>query len=156
MLIPPVGARIMGLDDPTVKMSKSTNSPYHAVGILDPPDIIMAVMRRAVTDSGREIAFSDDPAKAGMTNLLTIYQALSGHSSQTIETHFAGKGYGDLKQQVAEVVIDTLRPIQQRYRAFMDAPATLDAMLRAGAEAARQRAAPMLDTVKERVGCPYL
>jgi tryptophanyl-tRNA synthetase len=112
MLIPPVGARIMGLDDPTVKMSKSTNRLYHAVGILDPPDTIMAVMRWAVTDSGREIAFSDDPAKAGVTNLLTIYQALSGHSRQTIEAHFAGKGYGDLKHEVAEVVIDTLRPIQ--------------------------------------------
>jgi tryptophanyl-tRNA synthetase len=112
----------------------------------------MAVMRRAVTDSGREIAFSDDPAKAGVTNLLTIYQALSGHSRQTIEAHFAGKGYGDLKREVAEVVIDTLRPIQQRYKAFMDDPATLDDVLRAGAEAARQRAAPMLSTVKERVG----
>ncbi len=152
MLIPPVGARIMGLDEPTAKMSKSTNRPYHAVGILDPPDTIMAVMRRAVTDSGREIAFSDDPAKAGVTNLLTIYQALSGHSRQTIEAHFAGKGYGDLKREVAEVVIDTLRPIQQRYKAFMDDPATLDDVLRAGAEAARQRAAPMLGTVKERVG----
>jgi tryptophanyl-tRNA synthetase len=152
MLIPPVGARIMGLDEPTAKMSKSTNRPYHAVGILDPPDTIMAVMRRAVTDSGREIAFSDDPAKAGVTNLLTIYQALSGHSRQTIEAHFAVKGYGDLKREVAEVVIDTLRPIQQRYQAFMDDPATLDDVLRAGAEAARQRAAPMLDTVKERVG----
>ncbi len=152
MLIPPVGARIMGLDEPTAKMSKSTNRPYHAVGILDPPDTIMAVMRRAVTDSGREIAFSDDPAKAGVTNLLTIYQALSGHSRETIEAHFAGKGYGDLKREVAEVVIDTLRPIQQRYQAFMDDPATFDDVLRAGAEAARQRAAPMLDTVKERVG----
>jgi len=152
MLIPPVGARIMGLDEPTAKMSKSTNRPYHAVGILDPPDTIMAVMHRAVTDSGREIAFGDDPAKAGVTNLLTIYQALSGHSRQTIEAHFAGKGYGDLKREVAEVVIDTLRPIQQRYKAFMDDPATLDGVLRAGAAAARQRAVPMLDTVKERVG----
>ena len=125
----------MGLDDPTAKMSKSTKRPCHAVGILDPPDTVMAVMRRAVTDSGREIAFSDDPAKAGVTNLLTIYQALSGHSRQTI---------------------DTLRPTQQRYKAFMDDPATLDDMLRTGAEAARQRAAPMLDTVKERVGFPYL
>ena len=97
-----------------------------------------------------------NPVKAGVTNLLTIYQALSGHSRQTIETHFAGKGYGDLKQEVAEVVIDTLRPIQQRYKAFMDDPATLDDVLRAGAEAARQRAAPTLGTVKERVGFPYL
>jgi tryptophanyl-tRNA synthetase len=153
LLIPPVGARIMGLDDPTAKMSKMfTNRPYHAVGILDAPDTIMAVMRRAVTDSGREIVFSEDPAKAGVMNLLTIYQALSGQSRETIEAHFAGKGYGDLKREVAEVVIETLRPIQQRYQALTDDPATLDDVLQTGAEEARQRAAPMLRTAKERVG----
>ena len=151
-LVPSVGARIMGLDDPSTKMSKSINRPHHAVGILDAPETIMAVMRRAVTDSGREIVFSEAPAKAGVTNLLAIYQALSRQSRETIEAHFAGKSYGELKREVAEVVIDTLRPIQQRYKAFMDDPATLDAMLQSGAEAARQRAAPMLRTVKERVG----
>ena len=152
LLIPPVGARIMGLDDPTAKMSKSTDRPYHAIAMLDTPDTIMAVMRRAVTDSGREIVFSDDPAKAGVMNLLTIYQALSGQSRETIEAHFAGKGYGDLKREVAEVVIETLRPIQQRYQALTDDPATLDDVLQTGAEEARQRAAPMLRTAKERVG----
>jgi tryptophanyl-tRNA synthetase len=139
MLIPPVGARIMGLDDPTTKMSKSTNRLYHAVGMLDPPDTIMAVMRRTVTDSGRAIAFSDDSAQAGVTNLLTIYQALSGHSWQTIETHLAGKGYGDLKQEVAEVVIDTLRPIQQCYKVFMDDPATFSRWISVPVRARRAR-----------------
>src|SRR5918912_250261 len=87
--IPPVGARIMGLDD---------------------PDTVWASLRRAVTDSGREMRFSAAPAKAGVTNLLTIYQALSGQSQQQIEAHFAGKGYGDLKRAVADLVIMTLGP----------------------------------------------
>jgi tryptophanyl-tRNA synthetase len=142
----------MGLDDPTTKMSKSAPQPYHAVGILDAPETIAATLRRAVTDSGREIVFSDTPAKAGVTNLLTIYQALSGQTREAIEAHFAGKGYGDLKRAVAEVVIDALRPIQQRYKTFSADPATLDQLLQAGADAARQRAAPMLRLVKERMG----
>ena len=151
-LIPPVGARIMGLDDPTTKMSKSTPQPYHAIGILDAPETIMATLRRAVTDSGHEIVFSEVPAKAGVTNLLTIYQALSGHTREVIEAHFASKGYSDLKREVAEVIIDTLCPIQQRYKTFIEDPATLDQLIQTGAETARQRAAPMLRTVKERLG----
>jgi tryptophanyl-tRNA synthetase len=151
-LIPSVGARVMGLDDPTVKMSKSIQQPYHAIGILDTPEMIMATMRRAVTDSGREIVFSEAPAKAGVTNLLTIYQALSGQTSEAIETHFASKGYSDLKREVAEVIIDTLRPVQQRYKTFIEDPTTLDRLVQTGAEVARQRAAPMLQTVKERLG----
>jgi tryptophanyl-tRNA synthetase len=151
-LIPPVGARVMGLDDPTTKMSKSTQQPYHAVGILDTPETIMATMRRAVTDSGREIVFSEAPAKAGVTNLLTIYQALTSQTREAIEAHFASKGYSDLKREVAEVIIDTLRPVQQRYKTFIEDPATLDRLVQTGAEVARQRAAPMLQTVKERLG----
>jgi tryptophanyl-tRNA synthetase len=150
--IPPVGARIMGLDDPTAKMSKSTQRPYHAVGLLDDADTIWASIRRAVTDAGREIRFSTAPARAGVTNLLTIYQALSGQSQQQIETHFAGKGYGELKRAVAELVIMTLGPIQERYYALMDDRAALDALLQKGADTARERAAVTLRTVKERVG----
>jgi tryptophanyl-tRNA synthetase len=150
--IPPVGARIMGLDDPAVKMSKSIQRPYHAVGLLDDADTIWASIRRAVTDTGREIRFGTAPAKAGVTNLLTIYQALSGQSPPQIETHFAGKGYGELKREVADLIIMTLSPIQERYYALVDDPDTLDALVRQGADAARQRAAVPLRTVKERVG----
>src|SRR5438093_5382866 len=150
--IPPVGARIMGLDDPTAKMSKSIQRPYHAVGLLDDADTIWASFRRAVTDSGREIRFSAEPAKAGVTNLLTIYQALSGRSQEQIEAHFVGKGYGELKREVADLVILTLAPIQERYAALMDDRAALDTLLRQGADTARERAAVMLRTVKERVG----
>lgn len=151
-LIAQAGARIMGLDDPTSKMSKSADTRYHAIGLLDDPDEIRATVRRAVTDSGREIIFSDDPEKAGVNNLLTIYQLLSGHSEEEIEDHFAGKGYGELKREVAEVVVESLRPIQRRYNELARDPATIDDILGAGAEEARRRSAPTLHAVKERVG----
>ncbi len=151
-LIAKAGARIMGLDDPTSKMSKSTDRRYHAIGILDDPDEIRTAIRRAVTDSGREIIFSDDPEKAGVNNLLTIYQLLSGQSQEEIEDHFAGKGYGELKREVAEIVIEALRPIQRRYRELAADPATIDDIMKAGAEEARRRSTPTLDLVKERVG----
>jgi tryptophanyl-tRNA synthetase len=150
--IPSVGARIMGLDDPTVKMSKSTQRPYHAVGLLDDAETIRASFQRAVTDSGREIVFSNDPAKAGVNNLLTIYQALSHQGREEIERHFAGKGYGELKREAANLVIATLRPMQQRYFALMDDAEALDALLQHGADTARERAEITLRTVKERVG----
>ncbi len=151
-LIAERGARIMGLDDPTVKMSKSIDRRYHAVHLLDEPDEIRAAVRRAVTDSGREIVFSDDPAKAGVNNLLTIYQLLTGQSQREIEEHFANKGYGDLKNEVAEVIIEALRPIQRRYRELTADPAIIDEVLKKGAAEARRRSTPTLRTVKERVG----
>ena len=151
-LIAEKGARIMGLDDPTVKMSKSIDRRYHAVHLLDEPDEIRAAVRRAVTDSGREIIFSDDPEKAGVNNLLTIYQLLTGKSQSEIEAHFANKGYGDLKKEVAEVIIEALRPIQQRYRELTADPAIIDQVLQKGAAEARRRSSPTLRTVKERVG----
>jgi tryptophanyl-tRNA synthetase len=150
--IPSVGARIMGLDDPTVKMSKSMQRPYHAIGLLDDAETIRTSIQRAVTDSGREICFSDDPVKAGVTNLLTIYQALSATSQEEIEQHFAGKGYGELKREVADLVIATLRPVQQRYDTLMEDPAMLDTLLQQGANAARERAEMTLRAVKERIG----
>ncbi|MFQ5859474.1 MAG: tryptophan--tRNA ligase [Anaerolineae bacterium] len=151
-LIATTGAKIMGLDDPTSKMSKSDEKRYHAIGILDEPDEIRAAVRRAVTDSGREIIFSDNPEKAGVHNLLTIYQLLSGQSEEEIEDHFSGKGYGNLKREVAEIVIEALRPIQRRYQELAEDPATIDDLMRAGAEEAGRRSAPTLRTVKERVG----
>lgn len=151
-LIAKAGARIMALDNPTSKMSKSTAKRYHAIGILDDPDEIRATVRRAVTDGGHEIVFSDDPEKAGVNNLLSIYQLLSGQSEQEIEDHFAGKGYGDLKREVAEIVVEALRPIQRRYQELADDPAAIDDILKAGAEEARRRSAPTLQLVKERVG----
>jgi tryptophanyl-tRNA synthetase len=151
-MISEVGARIMGLDDPTKKMSKSIETRYHAIRLLDDPDEIRRAIRRAVTDSGREIIFSDDPAKAGINNLLTIYQAFTGQSRQEIEDHFAGKGYGELKAEVAEVVVEALRPIQERYRALRAERGYIDEVLRRGAEEAKRRSEPTLTQAKHRVG----
>src|SRR5215510_4338520 len=108
-VIPESGARIRAFNDPTRKMSKSeAHIRGHAVRLVDEPEEIRAVIQRAVTDTGREIAFSNDPEKAGVNNLLEIYELLTGLDRQSIEADFAGKGYAALKREVAEVVIDAL------------------------------------------------
>ena len=153
-VIPKVGARIMGLDDPLVKMSKSLSDKRgHAIRMLDEPDEIMYAFKRAVTDSGREIRFSDDPERAGVNNLLGIYQAITGQDNAAVEADFAdARGYGDLKVRVAEVVIETLRPIQARYRELMDDAAELDRLLAAGADKARAVSQPKVDEMKRIMG----
>lgn len=148
------GARIMGLDDPTMKMSKSLSDKRgHAIRMLDEPDEIIYAFKRAVTDSGREIRFSNDPERAGVNNLLSIYQAITGKDNAAVEADFAGaRGYGDLKVGVAEVVIETLRPIQARYKEWMDDKAELDRLLAYGAEQARSVSQPKVDGMKEIMG----
>jgi tryptophanyl-tRNA synthetase len=151
--IPEVGARIMALDDPTSKMSKSGLSRGHAVRLTDEDGEIRKVLRRAVTDSGREIEFSDDPEKAGVNNLLTIYQVLTEKSQEEVLADFAdARGYGDLKKTVAEVVVEAVRPIRSRYRELMDDPAELDRLLEIGAERARAIAEPKVVEMKEKMG----
>jgi tryptophanyl-tRNA synthetase len=153
-VIPAIGARVMGLDDPTVKMSKSyAHTEGHAIRILDEPEAIRRAISRAVTDSGREIRFSHDPARAGVNNLLGIYQAITGKSAPAVETDFASaRGYGDLKRTVADVVIAELAPIRERYVALMQDPAELDRLLARGAARARAVAGPKLDEMKRRMG----
>ncbi len=112
-IIRKVGARIMGLDDPTCKMSKSSEGPFHSIDLLDEPNKIKKTIMRAVTDSLGEIVFDKD--RPGVHNLLCIFEALSGWSREQIEAHFVGKGYGDLKKGVLEVVMAELEPIQARY-----------------------------------------
>jgi tryptophanyl-tRNA synthetase len=145
-----VGARIMGLDDPTKKMSKTETNPHHAVYLLDTPDVIRRKFQRATTDSLRDIRF--DEQRPGVNNLLTIYQAFTNEDKETIEARFEGKGYAELKQAVAEVVIAGLRPLQERYDVYAKDPAQLEAVLRRGAERARAVAEETLAVVKERVG----
>lgn len=153
-VIPEAGARVMGLDDPHVKMSKSlAHVRGHAVRLLDEPDEIMRSFRRAVTDSGREIVFSDDPEKAGVNNLLTIYKAVTGKSEVEVLADFAdARGYGDLKVRVGEAVVAMLAPIRERYNELMADPAELDRLLAKGAEQARAVATPKLDAMKEMMG----
>ena len=145
-----VGARVMGLDDPTRKMSKSTEGQYHAIGLLDEPDQIRKTVMRAVTDSQRDIVFA--PERPGLFNLLTIYQALSGESQEEIETHFAGKGYGDLKKGLADRVIASLEPLQARYREITADPAHIDELLAQSVEKLRPTVYATMARVRQVMG----
>lgn len=149
-LIRDVAARIMGLDDPTSKMSKSNSAVGHAIPLLGDPKAIRKTIMRAVTDSGAEITF--DQTRPGVFNLLTIYQKLAGGSRTEIESHFAGQGYGTLKREVADVVLTTLEPIQVRHRELIADAGELDAILARGAERARAVANPTLQRAFERLG----
>ena len=114
---------------------------------------IRRAIRRAVTDSGREIVFSDEPDKAGVNNLLTIYQVLTRQSREQVEADFAGaRGYGDLKNTVADVVIEALAPIRERYRELMADPTELDRLMAIGAERAAAVAEPKVAEMKEKMG----
>src|SRR6267143_3859985 len=116
--IPKLGARIMSLSDPAKKMSKSDDDPGGCVMLLDDADDIQRKFKRAVTDSGTEIRF--DESRPAITNLLTIFQLLTGKSPEEIEDHFANKGYAQLKQELADVTIEFLQPFQERVRAIRD------------------------------------
>ncbi len=153
-VIPEAGARVMGLDDPTAKMSKSlAHVRGHAIRLLDEPKEILRSFKRAVTDSGREIAFSDDPEKAGVNNLLGIYKAVTSKNEAGVLADFAdARGYGDLKVGVAEVVIDALKPIQERYQQLMADPAELDRLMAIGAEQAAAVSMPKIAQMKEIMG----
>lgn len=149
---PKVGARIMGLDTPTAKMSKSEDSDYHAIYLLDPPNRVKKKIMRAVTDSFGEVKFSEDPERAGVNNLLTIYQAITNLSNDDIETEFAGKGYGDLKKAVVSAVTGLLEPLQARYNEIIGEGGYLDDILQAGAQKACTVANKTLADAKERMG----
>jgi tryptophanyl-tRNA synthetase len=152
-VIPKIAARVMGLDDPTTKMSKSSTTQGHAVRMTDDDKQILKAFKRAVTDSGREIAFSDDPERAGVNNLLGIYRAITGKSEEEVVADFAdARGYGDLKQAVAEVVIEALTPIRARYLELVDDPAELDRLLAEGAGRAAERAEAKLLEMKKKMG----
>jgi tryptophanyl-tRNA synthetase len=149
-LIPDVGARIMGLDDPNKKMSKSEEGTGHAIDLLDPADTIRNKIMRATTDSLREIRFDEN--RPGIYNLLTIYQLFTGGSHKEIEAHFEGKGYADFKKALAEVVVEALRPLQERYQKLTAEPGLIDAILAEGADKVRPTAAQTLAAVKDRIG----
>jgi tryptophanyl-tRNA synthetase len=146
--IPKVGARIMSLSDPTNKMSKSDDDAGGCVRLLDDTDSIQRKFKRAVTDSGTEIRF--DPSRPAITNLLTIFQLLTGESPEQIEARFADKGYAQLKQELADVTIEFLRPLQERVRAIDDEQLT--ALLEKGAARARGIAGVTWAEVKEKMG----
>jgi len=151
-MVRPSGARLMGLDDPSVKMSKSLAATRrrHAIGLTDSPETIRDAIMHAVTDPGREVR--PESASPGVTNLLTIYELLSRRDREEVNAEFAGKGYSVLKRAVADVVIRALEPIRSRYLELSDTPEVLDVMLAEGAQKARLIAVPTLDHVKRLMG----
>ena len=148
--LPTVGARIMGLDDPTAKMSKSATGAGHAVGLLDPPDKVRKTIMRATTDSNPAVDFAS--LGPGVENLLSIHQAFSGWTNDTMRSHFSGMRYGDLKKQVAGMVISHLEPFQQRYREITSDPGYVARVLREGAERVAPIANSTVELVKSRMG----
>ncbi|GAA7712656.1 tryptophan--tRNA ligase [Helicobacter pylori] len=147
-LIAKVGARIMGLDDPKVKMSKSHQGANHAIFLLDEPDVIVKKIKKAATDSMGVIEF--DETREGIFNLLNIYMLLSDESPEKIEERFKNKGYGDFKKELAEVVIQSLKPIQERYKEISDDE--VKAVLNCGAKKARPLARATYQKAKELMG----
>src|SRR6266478_4306622 len=148
--LPTVGARVMGLDDPTVKMSKSAPGAGHAVALLDPPDRVRKNIMRATTDSNPAVTF-ESPGP-GVENLLSIFQAFSGWTKEQMCSHFEGMRYGDLKKQVADIVISHLEPFQKRYREITSEPGYVARVLREGAERVAPIANSTVDLVKSRMG----
>lgn len=148
--LPTVGARVMGLDDPTQKMSKSATGANHAVALLDPPEQVRKTIMRATTDS--KPAVEVETAGPGVLNLLSIYQAFSGASDDQMKQRFNGMRYGDLKKAVAEMVISHLEPFQRRYRDITADPGYLDRVLREGAARVAPIARSTVELVKERMG----
>ena len=150
-LIQKEGARIMGLDDPSKKMSKSSgDKPNHLIALLDEPDLILKKFKKATTDSENLISF--DKERLGVYNLLTIYQCFTKQSESAIEKEFTNKGYGDLKTKVAEVVIEGLKPIRESYLKLTQERDYLDKILKEGANHAREIAQKTYKEAKEKVG----
>ena len=148
--IPKAGARIMSLQNPEHKMSKSDDNPNATLYILDPPDVLRKKIMSAVTDSGGEILARED--KPGISNLLQIHSVLSGQSIKEIESSFKGKGYGELKRALADIVVETLEPVHARYNELIQDKTYLESVLKKGAESAQKRAFKLLNKVNRKMG----
>ncbi len=148
--LPTVGARIMGLDDPETKMSKSAPGSGHAIALLDPPDVIRKKIMRATTDSKPAVEFG--ALGAGVQNLLGIFQAFGEWSDDQVQRHFDGMRYGDLKKQVAQMVVEKLAPLQQRYREITEDEGYIDRVLAEGAARVEPIARSTVNLVKQRMG----
>jgi tryptophanyl-tRNA synthetase len=144
------GARVMALDDPTAKMSKSSEVAGSYVAILDDPDAVRKKIRRAKTDSGSEVSASPD--KPALTNLIDIHTAFTGRSAEEVSADYEGKGYGDFKKDLGEIVVEGLVPIRERTLELLDDPKELDEVLENGAERARKVAASTLQDARVKMG----
>ncbi len=148
--IPKIGARVMSLQDPTKKMSKSDENLNSWVAILDNPDDIMRKFKRAVTDSEARVCIGEE--KHGINNLIGIYSAVTGKTADQITAQFEGKGYGDFKLAVGEAVVEELRPIRERYDAIIKDKAALEELYRNGAQKAEYVARKTLSKAMKKVG----
>ena len=150
-MIPPVGARIMGLQTPTAKMSKSGDAPTDAIYLLDAPEVITRKIKRAVTDTDNEVRF-DIQQKPGVANLMSILSACSGQSLDAIAAEYSGQGYGKFKLAVAEAVVECLRPVQEKYQQLRADEAGLRKVLAEGAKRASLKADATLKRVHDALG----
>ncbi|MFN7144934.1 MAG: tryptophan--tRNA ligase [Myxococcota bacterium] len=151
-MIPPTGARVMGLDNPEAKMSKSTGevAPGHAIGLLDPPNAVKKAIMRAVTDTGSELVWAE--ASPGIKNLVGIYAAMSGETPDAVAARYEGRGYGYLKKDLVDVVEAGLAPVRTRYAELRAEESYLRNVLDEGAERARGVANPLLARVQAAAG----
>lgn len=148
--IPKAGARIMSLQEPTKKMSKSDTNVNAFISILDEPNVIVNKFKRAVTDSETVVCHRE--GKDGINNLMSIYSVVAGKSYDQIERDFAGKGYGDFKVTVGEAVAEELRPVREKFAALMSDKAALETFYRKGAETAAHIAERTLSRVRKKLG----
>ena len=144
-------ARIMGLQDPTSKMSKSATNLNDVIFLEDEPEVILKKFKKAVTDSENRVKF-DPENKPGVSNLMQIYSAITGKTMEEIETEFDQKGYGDFKMTVANSVVDKLKPIQDKYKEILENKEYLEQIYTTGAENARKLASKTLENVKNKIG----
>jgi len=151
-VIPKSGARIMDLQDPLSKMGKSDSSDAGRIALIERPDIIAKRVKSAVTDSGKEIVFSDSDKKAGIRNLLTIYLNLTDISIEELQNKYVGKGYGDFKKDLAEIVVETLRPIRKKHDELMNNKDYLGEVLKKCTEYAQKKAWKTMSKVYRKVG----
>lgn len=148
--IPEVGARVMSLQNPASKMSKTDENPNTYIALLDDTDTVRKKIKRAVTDSGSEIVC--DAAHPGIANLLSVFSGVTGEPIETIVDRYRGKGYGQFKDDLAEVLVGLLRPIRERYKAIVGNRGNLDAVLRQGAAEANERSHRMIASVHHALG----
>ena len=147
-----VGAKIMSLQDPTKKMSKSDENLNASIYLMDDPDTIIRKFKRAVTDSDNEIRYAAE--KPGISNLIDIYRATTGKSVEDVEKEFAGKGYGDFKLAVGESVVDVLKPLQDRVAELSKDKAYIDSIIKNNGERANYVATKTLRKVQKKIGFP--
>ena len=148
--IPKTGSRIMSLQDPAKKMSKSDDNDHNILGLLDSPDMIVKKIKRAVTDSGSTIEYDEN--RPGLANLLNIYSSLSGESIKEIETRFEGKMYSEFKEDLAEVIVESLIPIQAKYNKLINDKSHLEQILSNGSERASKIAYKTIRKVYKKSG----